>query len=302
MDEPKKKSRSLVSAAVLVAGGVGLLRVARDRFQHRQLFVPDRFPNGVWNPAAFGLPAEDVWFRSEDGEELHGWWIPHRRARGTVLYCHGNTGSLAHQIGDLRYLRRLGVNLFAFDYRGYGRSTGKPTEEGLYRDVRAAYGYLRQTVGIGWRQILLFGHSLGGAVAIDAATECPAAGLVAQATFTDVRDAARGIFPSLPVHLAARRQFRSIDKVGRLELPVLFVHGEEDGTLPPELGRRLHEAAAEPKGLYLIPNAGHNDLHRHGGWRYLRRLSRFRTRCIKTAQGRQRPLWLSPSAAESPGG
>jgi fermentation-respiration switch protein FrsA (DUF1100 family) len=263
-----------------VAGVLGGLEYLRRRFERRQLFVPDRYPNGVWQPASYGLPAEDVWFRAEDGVELHGWWLAHSRAKGTVLYCHGNSGSIAQQIGVLRHMRRLRVNVFAFDYRGYGRSGGQPSEQGLYRDARAAYDHLVGERGQSASRILLFGHSLGGAVAIDCAGVRPVAGLIAQSTFTHVRDAARASFPSLPVHLLARKQFHSLSKVRSLTMPKLFVHGDADGTLPLALTERLFEEAAAPKELYVVRGAGHNDVYRHGGIRYLRRLSRFGRRCF----------------------
>lgn len=265
---------SLSSLAAAVAVGTG--HVLRNRFQHRRMFKPDRYPNGIWNPAAYGLPAEDRWFYAPDGEELHGWWIPHPKPRGTILYCHGNTGSIADRIGVFDFLRRLRVDLFVFDYRGYGRSSGRPTEKGVFADARAAYDHLVETLGRDPSRILLFGHSLGGAVAVDCALDRPVAGLVVQSSFTDTRQMARVLYPDLPLHWIARRQFRSIDKVGRLTMPKLFIHGGEDGTIPAELGRRLFEAAVEPKDFYLVPRANHNDLHRQGGLAYLRRLGRFR--------------------------
>lgn len=264
-------------AAALTLGAGHLLR---NRFQHQQTFLPGRYPHGIWEPSPYGLPAEDVWFESPDGERLHGWWIPHPKARGTLLYCHGNTGSLGEQVKTLLHLRRLRVDVLAFDYRGYGRSSGRPTEKGVYLDVRAAYDLLVGRLGRRAEDILLFGHSLGGAVAIDCALDRPVAGLVVQASFTDTRQLARAIFPGKPMHLFARRHFRSIDKVGRLEMPKLFIHGSEDGAIPQDHGERLFEAAAEPKELYLVPRAGHNDVHRHGGFGYLRRLGRFRDVCI----------------------
>ncbi len=266
-----------------VAGGVGALGYLRNRFQRRRLFLPDRYPNGVWDPAPFGLRVEDRWFRTADGAELHGWWIPHRRARGTVLYCHGSSGSIAHQVGVLAIFGRLRVNLFAFDYRGYGRSSGEPSEAGLYRDARAAFDHLVDELDVPPHEIVLFGHSLGGAVAIDCALERPAAGLVVESAFTQVRDMARASYPNLPLHLVARNQFRSIEKVGRLTLPKLFIHGTADGRVPVAQGRRLYAAASEPKSLYLVAGAGHNDVHRHGGFGYLRRLSRFRAQCLRAA-------------------
>lgn len=270
---------SLPSLAAM--GAVGALGYLRDRVQHRHTFRPERFPNGIWQPGPFGLPADDVWFRAGDGTELHGWWVPHRRARGTLLYCHGNTGSLAQQIGVLVHLRRLQVNLFAFDYRGYGRSSGRPSEEGLYLDVRAAFARLVEELGQPAGSIILVGHSLGGAVAIDGALDLPAAGLVVQSSFTDLKQAAKAAFPSGPLPLLTKRRFTSIDKVARITLPKLFIHGRRDETVPFGLGRALFEAAAEPKELYAVPRAGHNDVHRHGGLRYLYRLSRFRIRCLR---------------------
>ncbi|MGB5159574.1 MAG: alpha/beta hydrolase [Thermoanaerobaculia bacterium] len=275
------KMVSLVLPAVALGAGMAAARLWLDRFQHSKTFVPDRYPNGIWNPEAFGLPAENIWFSTEDGMRLHGWWVPHPQARGTFLYCHGSTGSIAHRIGVLRKLWSLEVNLLAFDYRGYGRSTGQPTEDGLYLDVRAAHDHLTRGLGCRVAEILLFGHSLGGAVAIDCALDRRVAGIVAQATFTHIRDAARAVFPTLPIHLAARRQFRSVDKVSELRIPKLFIHGDADETVPLELGKRLYESAAEPKDFYLVRRGGHNDLHLYGGRRYLRRLSRFRDRCLR---------------------
>ena len=281
---PRFDGSSLMARVALpslaAAGVLGALGVLRHRFQRSRLFVPDRYPNGVWRPRRFGLPAEDVWFQSEDGLTLHGWWVPHVKARGTLLYCHGNTGSIAHQVGVFRYVRRLKVNLLGFDYRGYGRSEGQPSEKGLYADARAAYDYLVEELGLEPTSILVFGHSLGGAVAIDVAGERQVAGLIVQSTFTHLKDATRASFPTLPVHLIAGRRFHSREKVRDLRIPKLFVHGDADGTLPLELGERLYEAAAEPKELYVVPRAGHNDVYRHGGLRYLRRLNRFSRRCL----------------------
>lgn len=275
---------SLTLPALAVAGGVRALGYLRDRWQHSKVFMPGRYPDGVWNPAPFGLPAKDIWLEAPDGVELHGWWVPHPKARGTFLYCHGNTGSISQRIGTFRHLRRLRVNIFAFDYRGYGRSAGEPTEKGLYLDVRAAYDYLIETLGQPAETVMFFGHSLGGAVAVDCALDRSVAGLVIQSSFTGIRDAAKAFYPQFPMHLAARRQFRSIDKVAELPIPKLFIHGKSDQTVPFELGKRLFEAACEPKEFYPVPKAGHNDLHRYGGRSYLRKLSRFRNHCLKEAK------------------
>ena len=273
----------LTLPTLAVAGGVGALGYLRNRFQRRKMFGPDRYPEADVDPAERGLRVEDRWFSTADGVELHGWWIPRRRAQGTVLYCHGSSGSIAHTVDVLAALRQLRVNLFAFDYRGYGKSAGEPSEAGLYRDARAAWEHLVEEIGVAPEGLILFGHSLGGAVAIDCALDRAAAGLVVESSFTQVRDMARASHRG-PLHLVARNQFRSIDKVGRLTLPKLFIHGGADERVPAEMGRRLYEAAADPKELYVVAGAGHNDVHHLGGLRYLRRLSRFRGRCLRAAK------------------
>ncbi|MGH9380012.1 MAG: alpha/beta hydrolase [Thermoanaerobaculia bacterium] len=282
-----RKAFLLGGAAAGLAGAVGVAAFLRERIQHRRLFLPDRYPNGVWDPRPFGLEAEDVWFEAADGVRLHGWWVPRKRARATLLYCHGNWGSIAHQVGALKLLSRLGFDVFAFDYRGYGRSEGRPSEKGLYLDARAAHDHLTSTRGVDPRRLFIFGHSLGGAVAIDCALDRQAAGLIVQATFTDVADASRAAMPLPGISWVTRNQFRSVRKIGQLALPKLIIHGTEDGTVPVELGRRLYEAAAEPKQLLLVPGASHNNVPQHGGLRYYLTLARFRARCLKQAT---RPL------------
>ncbi len=150
--------------------------------------------------------------------------------------------------------------------------------------MRAAWDCLTQELGEDPATVLLFGHSLGGAVAIDCALDRRVAGLIVQSTFTHLKDATRSSYPSLPMHLLVRRQFHSLEKVGRLTVPKLFIHGGSDGTLPLEHTRRLYERAAEPKELFIVPGAGHNDVYRYGGGRYLRRLRRFRDRCLAAAR------------------
>ncbi|MCG8457053.1 MAG: lysophospholipase [Holophagales bacterium] len=270
--------------SLAVAGGLGALELARSRFQHRHMFAPTRHPEGDWDPAAQGLGAEDVWLESEDGTRLHGWWMPlpsagrsPAREPMTVVYCHGNSGNMSGRIDVFQGLHRLGVHVFAFDYRGYGRSDGSPSEAGVCADVRAALDHVVEVLGVPWHRILLFGHSLGGAVAIHGALHRPdIAGLVVQSSFTQVTDMARHFFPDIPVHWITRNGFRSEETVARLEMPKLFIHGGADPTVPFEHGERLFAAAAEPKIWLPVARAGHNDVHLWGGLRYLTYLLRFR--------------------------
>jgi len=261
-------------------GGLGALGYLRGRYQHNSVFMPDEAPDGGWQPDDH-IAFEDAWFEAPDGPRLHGWWMERPRAEGTVLYCHGSSGSMLHRVGVFRELRQLRLNIFAFDYRGYGESSGVPSEQGLAIDVRAAYDHLVGPLGRSPEKVVLFGHSLGGAVAIDGASERAVAGLIVQSSFTDLKDMARALYPQVPVHLITRNGFRSIDKVGALDMPKLFIHGSADETVPLEVGRRLYEAAAEPKELLVVEGAGHNDIHLHGGASYRRRLARFTRRCLR---------------------
>ena len=264
-----------IAAVLGGVGGLGALGYLRGRYQHSTTFLPDEAPDGGWDPDSLGIESEDVWFETPDGCRLHGWWIEHPDPAGCVLYCHGSSGSITHRVEVFRALGSIGLEILAFDYRGYGQSEGTPSEKGLCTDVRAAHRYLERDLGRAPGETLLFGHSLGGAVAIDAARDVEAAGLVVEASFTDVKDMARAFFPQLPLHLIAKNGFRSVDKVAGLELPKLFIHGTADHTVPFELGLRLYEAAAPPKELYTVQGAGHNDLHSHAGGEYVRRLARF---------------------------
>lgn len=281
-DEPAAPRRSLpyVLGTMAAAGGIAALEVLRSRFQESRMFVPSRYPTGIWEPSAFGLPYRDIWFESEDGTALHGWWIEHAKARATIVYCHGNAGSIADRIALYGELRRLKVNIFAFDYRGYGRSAGKPSEEGLCADVRSAVDLVTGELGQDPQQTLLFGHSMGGAVAVDGALHRQVAGLVVQSSFTDVRSMAHHFHPSSPLRWLARNAFRSIDKVSQIDGPKLFVHGTADSTVPFHMGEQLYEAAAGPKQWLAIANAGHNDVHRHRPVRYYRTLGRFLRSCL----------------------
>jgi fermentation-respiration switch protein FrsA (DUF1100 family) len=257
-------------------GGLGALELARRRFQRGRVFLPTRpaaeralfFEGGE-------IAAEDVYFRSEDGTRLHGWWIPHPSAVLTLVYCHGNRGNIADRSDIYRQLGRLKANIFAFDYRGYGRSEGEPSERGLFADVRSALDQMA-TRGIPYHRILLFGHSLGGAVAIDGALHRPVGGLMVQSSFTQLKDMARYRYPEWPMHWITSNEFRSIEKAPLLRMPKLFIHGTADAVVPFSLGQTLYQAAREPKIFLRVPNADHHDLHLKGGLRYFHQLVRFR--------------------------
>ena len=260
------------------------------------MFAPTRYPEGIWDAEVHGLNTRDIHFKSEDGTALHGWWMPHDEAKLTVVYCHGNSGNIAERVDVFQSLLRLKVNVFAFDYRGYGRSDGTPSETGVFSDVRAALDYSAEFLAPR-RRTVLFGHSLGGAIAIDGALNRPnIAGLVVQSSLTQASDMARHFYPDLPVHWISRNAFRSIEKVPELKMPKLFIHGREDLTIPFNQGERLFSAAAEPKSFLPIARAGHNDVHLWGGLRYFSHLTRFGRQAKKHGEGSAKPVVSSDRA------
>lgn len=217
------------------------------------LYFPDRALHAT--PGDAGLDYSDLEIETEDGERLHGWLVEAATpTRGCVLLCHGNAGNVSDRLPHAVLLAKAGFDVLLFDYRGYGRSTGNPTEQGTYRDARAA----RQPLG-GRAPLYYLGESLGGAVALALARESPPAGLVLQSAFTSVRDMARLHYPFIPAALVPDA-YPSIRLIGGIEAPLLVLHGERDDIVPPSHGRALFDAAPEPKRIRTFPELGHNDL------------------------------------------
>jgi uncharacterized protein len=234
-----------------------LLVVVFMMFQEESfLYFPDKYPEGDWHQA--GLEFEDAWFDAADGTYLHGWYVPCEKPRAVALFAHGNAGNLSHRADLLVRLQRMGVAVLAFDYRGYGRSAGSPTEAGVIADGRAARTWLAKRAGVPESEIVLMGESLGGAVAVQLAAEAPARGLVLENTFSSARDVARFHYPWLPVGLM-RTKFDSATAIGKYHGPLLQIHGDADTIVPIALGRKLFEAANEPKKLVVITGGDHND-------------------------------------------
>jgi uncharacterized protein len=221
------------------------------------IYFPARYPAGNWQPP--GLVFEDAWFTADDGTRLHGWYIPHEHPRAFVLYCHGNAGNLTDWADVMHILHdRLGAAVLIFDYRGYGRSEGKPSEAGVLADARAARAWLAARGGIAEDQIVLMGRSLGGAVAVDLAAD-GARGLVLESTFTSLPDVGKSAYPWLPLGSIARSQFNSLAKIPQYRGPLLQSHGTSDRLIPYAMGCQLFDAAGEPKRFVPIPGGDHND-------------------------------------------
>ena len=219
-------------------------------------------------PAQGGMTYHDIEFPSGDGERLHGWWVQRRAAPGLghVLLCHGNAGNVGDRVLHAALLTEVGFDVLLFDYRGYGRSSGRPGEQGTYRDAHAALACLLAEPGVDRARVFYLGESLGGAVALELALDHPPAGLVLLSAFTSVRDMGRihyGLMPSTLIPDA----YPSLRLIVDLRAPLLVLHGEDDMIVPVEHGRALFEAAPGPKRLRIVPGVGHNDIVSRAGKR-----------------------------------
>lgn len=222
------------------------------------IFFPQRHPDGDWRPG--GSEFEDARFEAADGTRLHGWYVEHEHPRAVVLFCHGNAGNITHRADMLRVLHEyVGVSALILGYRGYGRSEGKPSEEGILADARAARKWLADRAGIAEKDVVLMGRSLGGGVVVDLAAFDGARALVLESTFSSMPDVAAHHYPWFPVRLLMRTRLNSIGKIADYRGPLLQSHGEGDTIIPLRFGRRLFEAANEPKRFIELPALDHND-------------------------------------------
>ncbi len=202
---------------------------------------------------------QDVEFHTGDGTRIHGWWLPVDGATSALLYAHGNAGNLSHRGSVLVPMARtLGVSVLIFDYPGYGRSEGRPSEQSCYAAGLTAYEWLAQQVPP--ENIVLFGKSLGGGVMTELATQLPHRALVLVKTFSSVPDIAHDIYPWLPCRWLVRNRFDSLAKIGHCTGPVFIAHGDCDRIIPYAHGQRLFDAANEPKRFLLMPGCDHNDM------------------------------------------
>jgi len=267
-------SWTILAAAVLIYGGIlVLLRV----YESRLIYFPGPERRLVTPPPSLGLPIQRVEITTEDAVKLVAWVIPAEpRSSLWLLVCHGNAGNLSEFDRPLHYagLRQLGLNLLAFDYRGYGESGGTPSETGLYRDADAAYHYLTNQRGVPAGRIVIFGHSLGSAVAIDLASRVRSAGLIVEGAFTSATDRGQELYPYIPVRWVAASRFSSVDKISRITVPKLFLHAERDEVIPLAHGRRLYQAAQPPK-TFVELRGGHGDAFDVDSARYFGSIASF---------------------------
>jgi fermentation-respiration switch protein FrsA (DUF1100 family) len=220
------------------------------------LFYPSKYPDGDWKPK--GLNFEDVWFKAEDGTRLHGWYCPCDKPRALLLFAHGNAGNLSWRSELMLYLQKqLRVTALIFDYRGYGRSEGVPTAQGIVQDARAARLFLAHRAEVPESQIVLMGRSLGGAVVVQLAAESAARGLILESTFSSLKEVAAYHFPWL-AWLVRASKLDSLSQIKRYKGPLLQSHGDADSTVPYSLGLKLFRAANESKRWITIHDGDHN--------------------------------------------
>lgn len=256
---------------VYLAGGYVVLAVLAFLLADSLVFFPHRELRT--DPSERGLEYEDVSFRAGDGTLLHGWFLP-GKGRGTLLFCHGNAGNISHRLDSLEIFHRLGLSVFLFDYRGYGISEGKPSEEGVYSDVEGAWRWLTEERGIRPEAIVLFGRSLGGAAAAWAAQKYSPAGLILESTFTSLADIGKHHYFFLPVKLIVGNSFDTLGKMKNISCPVLVAASLEDEIVPGEQGQILFEAARPPK-RFLQLKGDHNWGFMSTGRAYVQGLDTF---------------------------
>jgi fermentation-respiration switch protein FrsA (DUF1100 family) len=243
-----------LSLAVLYGAAVALMYFAQDRL----IYYPGIGRDVVATPDRHGVAYDEVTLRTDDGETLHAWWIPAPQALGAVLVLPGNAGNMSHRLDYALMFRRLQYDTLLVDYRGYGRNTGKPSEEGTYRDAAAAWRWLTQTKGYEPRDIVIYGESLGGAVASWLAAAHTPGALVLASTFTSVPDLGAELYRFVPVRWLSRYRYDTLERMGRVRAPVLVIHSRDDEIVPYAHGRKIHAAANEPKAFLEIAG-GHND-------------------------------------------
>lgn len=246
----------LIEIAVVLIVAYSILGWSLFFMQPTFVYKPTR--SVCYTPEELSLDFEDVIFNTEDDIQLNGWYVPAGHSEFTVLFCHGNGGNIMHRLDSINFFYNLGMNCFIFDYRGYGRSHGKPTENGTYLDAMAAYKWLTEEKNISPGNIIIFGRSLGGSIAANLAAKVRAKSLVIESTFTSYVDVGRKFYPYMPVRLFARFKYKTIDSLKDVHCPVMVIHSRDDEIMPFEFSLKLYEVANEPSEFVEIFGS-HND-------------------------------------------
>ena len=262
----------IVSVLIWLIGAYAALCLLMYVAQASLLYFPEAGMDAT--PADLGLEYGDAWLETPDGNRVHGWFVPAEAARATVIWCHGNAGNISHRLGIVQSLHGMRLSVFIFDYRGFGRSTGSPSESKTYQDAELAWSHVTGELGVSPDEVIVWGRSLGGAVAINLASRHRPRALIVESTFTSVPDLGQRLYPWLPVRWLSRFDYDAARLVGDIESPKLFSHSRQDDVVPYELGRRLFDAASEPKRFVTI-RGGHNSDYLSPSSGYLEPLSEF---------------------------
>ncbi len=286
--------KKMGSIIITIAGGYLLILILMYLFQNSLLFMPSK--EILQTPASAGLEAEDTWIQTEDGVTLHGWYFPNESAELVVILSHGNAGNISGRIAIAESLLKSNASVLIYDYRGYGQSEGSPSETGLNKDIDAVVSYLKEERGYSEWDMVMYGRSLGGAVAAYAASKYDVRGLVLDSAFLNLRAMIRDVYPFVPSSLAKYR-FPTDEYVESLdpEMPVVVMHSPDDRIVKFEQGRKLYDLIEDPK-LFIELRGGHNDNFFasrdliEGVWAfYIRGLCDHCSMEARTGRTRQRP-------------
>jgi fermentation-respiration switch protein FrsA (DUF1100 family) len=265
----------LLWAGIVLLIGYGCLLLLVVLVQDNMVYFPDTPDREMTStPGEVGLAYENVYFSTDDRQRLHAWYIPARKETGTVLFFHGNAGNISHRLESILILNQLNLSVFIFDYRGYGKSSGKPSEQGTYLDAQAAFHYLTAVRHIDISRLIYFGRSLGGAVAAQLAVIHPPKALILESTFTSAPDMARHIFPLFPARWLSRFSYNTAMTMRAIHCPVLIIHSPDDEIIPYKFARKLYKTANKPK-QFLAIHGGHNDGFIQSGQIYTKGLKHF---------------------------
>ncbi len=263
-----------------------LIMIIPKFIEKKLIFHPGR-SNDHTTPDAYGIEYDDVTFRTGDGLNLNGWYVPGKKSSPdddlhTLLWFHGNSGNINRRLDNIKMLHdRVPVNVFIFDYRQYGRSEGKISEQGTYIDSRAAMAYLRSRSDVNNETIIFFGRSLGSAISVELAVKEKCCALILETPFTSIKEMGKKLYPYLPFTFFLRTKYDTLSKIGDIKVPTLIMHGDKDELVPIEQGKILYEKANEPKEFYTIPGAMHNDTHIVGGEEYFDVIKEFVNKLTK---------------------
>ena len=251
--------RTLIHLALIAVLVYALLGVAIYLFQDRMVFLPNLPGRSLEaSPADIGLSFENVTIPAGDNVQLHGWYIHATDARGVVLFFHGNAGNISHRLDSIAIFNRLGLDVLIIDYRGYGQSTGKPSEKGVYADAEAAWDHLVSHRDIDPSLVIVFGRSLGGAVAAQLASRHAPGGLILESVFTSGADMAAKLYPFLPARWVTRLEFPVIERIRHVDSPVLVIHSRDDEIIPFEMGRQVFQAVDSTRKSFVEIRGDHN--------------------------------------------